>query len=105
MPRELQADVPGAPKDAAGSFFLTAGGSRLSPKPSAAVARIVPAALVPEVSAQEAKVELPSVAAGKEPTIKVRSAVFDPVKELRPYQVFAGNQDSIFLLLGTSKAD
>lgn len=37
--------------------------------------------------------------------IKVRSAVFDPVKELRPYQVFAGNQDSIFLLLGTSKAD
>lgn len=37
--------------------------------------------------------------------IKVRSAVFDPVKELRPYQVFAGNQDSIFLLLGTGRAD
>ena len=37
-------------------------------------------------------------------SIRVRSAVFDPQKELRPYQVFAGNQESIFLLLGTNGA-
>jgi len=111
VPRELQADVPGAPKDAAGSFFLTAGGSRLSPKPSAAVARIVPAALVPEVSAREAKVELPSVATGKELTVKgfIKSGLVLKVKQpevsLGPVALSQPLQESIPSLEPAKVAD
>lgn len=37
-------------------------------------------------------------------SIRARSAVFDPAKELRPYEIFEAYEGSIFLLLGTNAA-
>lgn len=36
--------------------------------------------------------------------IGVRSSGFNPMRQLRPYQIFVNNQESVFLLLGTSSA-